>query len=90
MVVLWLLAQYTVGHTIVLGDGGAACVLKWFEERKVPFTGLAAFCKLWTFSKIKTTKKFRLECREPEMSKFFKMDFVFHTLGCNDESALEI
>ena len=62
-----------VGHTIVLGDGGAACVSKWFKGRKVPFTGLAAFCKLWTFAKIKTTKKFldwnveNLECQN-----FFK------------------
>ena len=31
-----------------------------------------------------------MECGELEMSKFFKKYFVFHTLGCNDESALEI
>ena len=63
---------------------------EWFKGRKIPFTGLAAFCKLWTFSKIKTTKKFKLECGELGMSKFLEMDFVFHILGCNDENALEI
>lgn len=94
---MWLLAQYTVGHTIVLGGWWgimSVTLSKMVQGEKNSFYCTCSFfCKLWTFSKIKiTTKKFRWEPERGELGMlgFLKTDFVFHTLGCNDKSALEI